>query len=141
VYFDYPIRVRGQGNEEKHPFRALIECDGFSMPDDDRFSLDGFEHLIRALAPLIHARLRPASLRKSRNRHPGRRVVNISTVYVPSLLDDSCRICKHFFTGVRRHGQASNLNYPWLSEDSVEKRKQAPYRWRKKSLQRYGGVF
>ncbi len=61
MHLNQLLRLRVQGCEEQHTFRAPTECESLSMPDNDRLSLNGFEYLIRARAPIVHASFTPAA--------------------------------------------------------------------------------
>ncbi|MBU6434818.1 MAG: hypothetical protein KJS98_16040, partial [Nitrospirae bacterium] len=74
-----------------------------SVIDEDRLFLNGREHIIRTLAPILRARFTPALQRDGRSRHFGRRLVNVCISYALFLQCGRYAVGEYFFEGVLRH--------------------------------------
>jgi hypothetical protein len=100
VHLDQLRYMKIPAHDEKHPFRAPVECKRFSLLEEGQLFINGLGHFVRTPAPILHARLTPAFRRDGRSWWYGKRLANVLIASVPLPSCDSCGMGEFFFKGL-----------------------------------------
>jgi hypothetical protein len=109
MHFDQLRDMTSMPHDEEHPFRAPVECKGFSLLEENHLFINGLSHFVRTPAPILHARLTPAFRRDRHSCPHGKRLANVMIAYVPLPSCDRSGGGEHFFKDLCRHDSISNL--------------------------------